>query len=283
MGLCSPVDKSNTTDSVSQVEPRWDMASRRWILLALGVVLALSQASAQAQTTGGNTTGGNTTGGTTGGNTTGGSTGVSTNTGASSGTTSTAQGVNAAIGSGLVTSVATIAANGGTPTATGIPSTSNYLGSAYVNYFSLGLPQNYQNSFGAKNTSGNLTGTFGKYIYVPNPAAATAPTTSVSNQGTGFGTFGQPRAPVYSTALAETFPVVQPQLSWVQNDVRNTIASSSMLKNRASIQTDMKGAIVLLNGVVGSETERATAEGMVRMTPGVQDVQNNLVVDPRRK
>lgn len=56
-----------------------------------------------------------------------------------------------------------------------------------------------------------------------------------------------------------------------------------MLKNKDSIRVVTNGPVVLLNGSVGSETERLTAEGMVRMTPGVADVQNNLVVNPNMK
>src|SRR5436309_293171 len=63
-------------------------------------------------------------------------------------------GISAVVGQGLVTSVATISASSGTPSATTIPSNSNYLGSNYVNYFTLGLPQNYQAKFGGQNVTG---------------------------------------------------------------------------------------------------------------------------------
>jgi len=250
------------------------MKSRRLIALVFGASLLLASAPrlAQAQTTSASGPAGTTTSTATTGGGGGGA--------ASSTSTST---VSAAIGSGLVTNVATIAASSGTPSATTVPSNSNLFGSNYVNYFTLGLPANYQKKFGAQNTSG-MTGTFGKYIYVANPSANNAAAPAASNQALGFSTFAQgPRAPAYSTAFAETFPVVLPQLATVQAEARDAIARSSMLKNRTSIQVGTNGAIVLLNGTVGSDTERSVAEGMIRMTPGVQDVQNNLVVDPSKK
>lgn len=254
------------------------MKSRRWIALVCGAGLLVASVPhlARAQGTSSSTTssGSNLLPTTT-------STSSSSAGGATSSSSST---VSANIGQGLVQSASTVAANSGTPSATTIPSNANPFGPSYVNYFTLGQPSLYNNKFGAQNITGNLTGTFGKYIYVPNPSANNAAAPAATNQALGFSTFSQgPRAPAYTTAFAETFPVVLPNLATAQADARDAIARSSMLKNKASIQVGMNGAIVMLTGAVGSETERATAEGMVRMTPGVTGVQNNLVVDPSKK
>jgi hypothetical protein len=264
------------------------MQSRRWIGLIFGTGLALASlpALASAQTTGGTTTGGTTTTGSSGSllSGLGSNTGGTTTGGGTAGSTS-AQTLSPTIGGGLTVNAATIAASSGTPSATTIPSNTNFLGSNYVNYFTLGLPANYQSKFGAQNVTGGagMKGAFGKYIYVPNPSTSNAAAAAVSSQGSGFATFGQPRAPVYSTRLAESFPVVTPSLANIRTDVTDTIANSSMLKNRGTINVALSGAVVTLTGVVGSETERATAEGMIRMTPGVQGVQNNLLIDPSKK
>jgi hypothetical protein len=241
------------------------MKCRRMIALVFGASLALAPRLALAQTTGTTTTG----------------SGFAGSTGSTGGTAS--QTVSPAIGSGLVNSAATIAATSGTPSATTIPSNANYLGSSFVNYFTLGQPQNYQNKFGAQNITPNITGTFGKYIYVANPSTSTGGAASAQTMGVGFSTFPQPRAASYTTSFAESFPVIRPEIGQVQAEARDTIARSSMLKNKDSIQVAMNGPVVLLTGSVGSETERITAEGMVRMTPGVAEVQNNLVVDPSKK
>jgi hypothetical protein len=250
------------------------MRSRRWIALVCGasLLVALAPCLAQAQSTAASSSSLLPT------------TTSSSSTSSGGGSTSTSSStVSAAIGQGLVTSATTIAATSGTPSATSIPSNSNYLGSSYVNYFTLGLPQNYQSKFGAQNVTPNITGTFGKYIYVANPSNTAGTASTTATQGIGFTTFGQPRAPAYSTAFAETFPIVRPELTQVQAEASDAIARSSMLKNKSTIQVAMNGPVVLLTGAVGSETERATAEGMVRMTPGVTEVQNNLVVDPSKK
>lgn len=253
------------------------MKTRQAIAWAFGATLLLAMAPrlahAQASSSSGLTSGGVTP-----------STGLSggSSSGGGGGGTSSST-LSASVTSGLVSSAQTIAATAGTPSATTIPSNANVIGPSYVNYFTLGQPSVYLNKFGAQNVTPNITGAFGKYIYVANPSTSTGGASTTTNQAVGFSTFGQPRAPAYATAFAETFPVVRPQMSQVQADARDAIARSSMLKNKGSIQVAMNGGTVLLSGAVGSETERVTAEGMVRMTPGVGDVQNNLTVDPSRK
>ncbi len=250
------------------------MRSRRWIALVLfgaSLLPALAPRPAQAQTSG-------TTGSSLGGSSLGGS------SGGSSGATGSSTSSLLPTGSSLLsTSATTISATSGTPSATSIPSTANPFGNSYVSPITLGLPQNYQGKFGPQNVTGNITGTFGKYIYVANPSTSTGGASSTPTQGMGFTTFPQPRAPVYTTGFAETFPVSRPTIAQVEADARDAIARSSMLKNKGSIRVDTNGSVVLLSGSVGSETERLTAEGMVRMTPGVAEVQNNLQVDPSRK
>ena len=248
------------------------MKNRRWIALVCGasLLLALTHRPAQAQTSSSGGTG-----------LTGSSLAGSSGSSSSGGLTS--QTVSPAIGSGLVTSATTIAASSGTPSATSTPSSANPWGSTYVNYFTLGQPQNYQGKFGAQNVTPNITGTFGKYIYVANPSTSTGGASASNTQAVGFSTGTQPRTPVYTTGFADNFPVIRPTIAQVQADASDAIARSSMLKNKDSIRVVTNGPVVLLNGSVGSETERLTAEGMVRMTPGVADVQNNLVVNPNMK
>jgi hypothetical protein len=253
------------------------MKSRRLIALVIGAGLLLvsapRMAEAQVQSTSASSPAGTSTASL-----------LSNSTTSSSSGGASAQTFNpATVGQGLVTSATTLAATSGTPSATTIPSSANPFGPNYVNYFTLGQPSVYTNKFGAQNITGNLTGTFGKYIYVANPATSAGAASTTPTSGIGFTTFPTPRAPLYTTAFAESFPVTRPQLSQVQADAKDAIARSSMLKNKDSIQVVMNGPVILLSGAVGSETERITAEGMVRMTPGVGDVQNNLVVDPSKK
>lgn len=253
------------------------MKSHRWIALVLGagILSALAPSWGFAQGTSGST----------GGSTnlaSGSGLGGSIGTAGSSGGGASSQSVSAAVGSGLVNSVTTISASAGTPSATSIPSTANVLGSYYVNYYSLGLPSNYAGKFGAQNVTPNIVGTMGKYIYVTAPSTTTTSSTTPT-QGIGFTTFGQPRAPVYSTSLASGFHAPKMSVAQVQANAREAISGSTMLANKNNIKVDTNGTVVLLNGTVASETERAVAEGMVRMTPGVSNVVNNLVVTPSKE
>lgn len=147
------------------------MKNRRWIALVCGasLLLALTHRPAQAQTSSSGGTG-----------LTGSSLAGSSGSSSSGGLTS--QTVSPAIGSGLVTSATTIAASSGTPSATSTPSSANPWGSTYVNYFTLGQPQNYQGKFGAQNVTPNITGTFGKYIYVANPSTSTGGASASNTQ-----------------------------------------------------------------------------------------------------
>ncbi len=251
----------------------------RWIALVCGasLVLALAPRLAQAQGTTSSSSGTNTS-------TTASNSSQLLSNSTTGGSSASGQTISAAIGSGLVTNTTTIAATSGTPSATTIPSSSNPFGPSYVNFYTLGVPSLYQGKFGAQNVAPNLTGTMGKYIYVPTPSANNGAAAAANNQVLGFSTFASgPRAPSYTTAFAESTPLILPKLATVQADARDAITRSTMLKNKASIQVGTDGAVVMLTGTVGSETERATAEGMVRMTPGVQDVLNRLVVDPSKK
>jgi osmotically-inducible protein OsmY len=51
---------------------------------------------------------------------------------------------------------------------------------------------------------------------------------------------------------------------------------SSMLANPRGIDVRMDGNVVVLRGTVRDEDEAKTAEGMVRLTPGVLTVRNEL-------
>jgi hypothetical protein len=152
---------------------------------------------------------------------------------------------------------------------------SNLLGSYYVNPLAAGLPSGTtQPRFGAplyNITTVNLstTGTGGQN------RGGTA-TTSSSAPYAGSSSVGIRRAPSYTTTIG--FEFRPPSMSSMQTSLQQTIAESSSLPSRSGMVVAVDGDTVVLRGTANSERERRMAEALVRLTPGVHDVQNNIEV-----
>jgi hypothetical protein len=76
-------------------------------------------------------------------------------------------------------------------------------------------------------------------------------------------TLRMPAAPALNTAQ-------------VQSELRSVLDRSSMLTNGRGVEVTMSGNTVVLRGQVKNEEEAQTAEGIIRLTPGVKDVKNEL-------
>ena len=61
-------------------------------------------------------------------------------------------------------------------------------------------------------------------------------------------------------------------------DARLVIDRSSALPSRANIQMGMDGEAIVLTGLVADDRERQMAEALLRLTPGVRDVRNELEI-----
>jgi hypothetical protein len=62
----------------------------------------------------------------------------------------------------------------------------------------------------------------------------------------------------------------------LQGDLQSIIARSGRLASRGDIRVSVDGRTVVLTGRVRNERERRLAEALVRLTPGVREVKNNL-------
>ena len=62
-------------------------------------------------------------------------------------------------------------------------------------------------------------------------------------------------------------------------EVRAVIARSTALSTPGNIQVEVEGQTVILKGKVPNDEERRLAEGLIRLTPGVRMVRNELVVE----
>jgi hypothetical protein len=93
---------------------------------------------------------------------------------------------------------------------------------------------------------------------------------------TGASSIGVRRAPAYTTTLA--FDYTPRTATSVRTDLDRVLSSTSRLPSRDSIRFEMDGSTVVLRGQVRNERERRLAEALVRLTPGVREVRNELVV-----
>lgn len=235
------------------------------LLVATGLLGALTPAVVVAQTTT-TTTGGGTTGG--GG---GGGGGIGSGGG----------GIGS--GAGIGTSGTTVKApTGSAGSTTSIPSSSNPFVRSYINPLSLGMPSVYANT--TATAPAKPAGSFGKGLYLTTtPSASAGGVGSATGNTASFSTIGIPRTPYYSTTLSDEIPFVNHSMPMLQANVKAVIERSSFLKQKENIQVAIDGNVVVLTGQVTSEKQRRLVEGMLRMTPGVREIQNDLIVNTTAK
>jgi len=82
----------------------------------------------------------------------------------------------------------------------------------------------------------------------------------------------------YATVV--DFPTTPFNGTALQAQLQGIIDQSSALRNPRSIQISMDGRTVILRGRVTDEKERRLAENLIRLTPGVRQVQNELEAPP---
>ncbi|MGF1579652.1 MAG: BON domain-containing protein [Gemmataceae bacterium] len=97
---------------------------------------------------------------------------------------------------------------------------------------------------------------------------------------TTFSTLGTIRAPGYITQPGYTLRIRPPTPTRLRTDAFQVIRSSSRLPSASGINVGVRGRTVVLSGTVASVRERRRAEAILRLTPGVRIVQNDLVVRP---
>jgi hypothetical protein len=156
---------------------------------------------------------------------------------------------------------------------------SNPFGSYYSNPLAAGVSSTgtAARSFGSPlytiaNTSSQLTGGVG---------SASIMTGSLSNSG-GYSSSSMYR-PTYSVsdapAIYRPTPIIVTPLQ-PRADLQQVLTRSSALSSKDSLQVMSNGRIIVLRGTVVSEHDRQVAEGLVRLSPGVSDVLNEITVQP---
>jgi hypothetical protein len=107
---------------------------------------------------------------------------------------------------------------------------------------------------------------------------------NTATQGNGFSTVGTIRSPSYITTIGDTIPMPKrPTAIVVQSNLQGVIDRSSALNGPKNVKVDVSDQTVFLRGTVSSDRERRLAESLLRLTPGVRDVRNELEVVENKK
>ncbi len=164
----------------------------------------------------------------------------------------------------------------GTGTTTGRGGTTqvgstSFLGPSYGNPLALGL------STGTGTTTSSTA--FGTALYNLNTSRTGTATvsTSSSNQNSQFGAgYNVRRLPGYATTLKIKDLPPPPTGAQVRTDLQTMIARSPDVDPRDSVRVVIDGSAVVLQGQVVDDDERRLIENMVRLTPNVYQVRNEL-------
>lgn len=177
---------------------------------------------------------------------------------------------------GTSTSTNTTGGGRGISGTNAVPSTSNPWLSTYGNPYAIG--QSVLGSGSTAKASGVNKG-FGQSLYSTTNTSigTTTGLQSNSNSGNGFNNTNISKAPRYTSALAEDVPFVSHPPALLQAKLQDILTRSSTVRSDR-IQVVVDGGTVFLLGQVGSERERRLAESMLRLTPGVDDIENRLTL-----
>jgi len=255
------------------------LSKRTGAALLAGVVLMQANAPVSAQTTGG--TGGTGLGNLGGGGGGGGGGGAGTSSSAagtaSAGSAFSNLGPSTNMGPTVTIGGQGSNTRGGSGT-TNIPSASNPLGNYYYNPLQYGIIS----SGASLPNAGSLASTFGQPVFGTATTNTTGATgtggQAATTQGAGFTTLGRSRAPAYYTALSPDFVMPQHAPGKLQRQLEGVLERTIGQKGQNIRVQIVEGSRVILRGEIETPRDRERAETQVRITPGVDDVQNLLVI-----
>jgi hypothetical protein len=151
-------------------------------------------------------------------------------------------------------------------------STSNPFSSYYANPYAAGFTTGTTQSFGTPLFT--ITSPSG----LQGATASLGASSAFGPYGTNPSYFGR-RSPTYITVLGFDRPETIP--TEFQSNLQEVVARSNRLPSNATIRVMLDGNTVVLRGSVADERERRMAENLIRLSPGVREVRNELV--PRRE
>jgi hypothetical protein len=148
----------------------------------------------------------------------------------------------------------------------------------YFNPMAAGAPNVTNPSFASPiyggNATGGVQGGFGLGSgFAGNPS--TQANLSAANTGTGP-TTGARRIQYYTASTGFDYRPAGP--NQVQGEVERVLSRSTSLGPNRNIQVAVEGPSLVLRGTVASDQDRHLAEALIRLTPGVYEVRNELEV-----
>ena len=134
---------------------------------------------------------------------------------------------------------------------------------------------NSRTSNGSTGSSGGLSG--GSASLSGGSGSRTGGTTATAPfAGASFGpSIGVRGATISSTLKFKNAPVAPTAR---RDDLRQILMRSSSLSAPAGLTVEMKDGVVILKGSVANEDEKRLAENMLRLSPGVRDIQNDIAI-----
>jgi hypothetical protein len=147
--------------------------------------------------------------------------------------------------------------------------------SYYANPLAIGYP-------GTTSGLGSAGAAFGQPIYVVTNTGLTGGVgsglASIGTPAAGFGasSIGVRRAPAYTTSLG--FAHQPPSASRLAGEAAQVLERSTRLTPTRDIKVVAEGQIIVLQGWVADDHDRRLAEALVRLTPGVHEVRNELKI-----
>jgi osmotically-inducible protein OsmY len=151
----------------------------------------------------------------------------------------------------------------------------------YMNPFALGTPNlsnpsNFNAPIYGNASSGSQGGGASGYqgSSYGNPGGSSSAYGASSSQG-GTGT-GARRVLSYTAGPGFDYRPGGPSVA--QSEVARVLARSTSLNPNRDIRVLVEGPVVVLRGTVASDHDRRLAEGLIRLTPGVREVRNELEV-----
>jgi osmotically-inducible protein OsmY len=168
---------------------------------------------------------------------------------------------------------------GGGSASTTTPNSANPFVSTYGNPLGIGMvdvtgKQTIKKNFGQAMYSVYSTATTGGSGTLGGLGGAGASSTVMY----GYNTIGMGRTPYYTATLGDSLPVVTHPNPQLQASVTDLLQRTTSVTLSTPIKVRVEGQTVFLDGNVATPRDKRIIEGMIRLTPGVRDVVNNLEV-----
>jgi hypothetical protein len=132
-------------------------------------------------------------------------------------------------------------------------------------------------SAGKPGGTGKFTGIWtALYTTTSTPSTGITGNISTSSTTNQAGSILNRRGPAYTVTVA--FPVEPPTSTELQTEAQNVINRSSSLTMKNTIKVKVDGERIILEGQVRSNQEKLLAENLLRLSPQLRLVENNLQV-----